>query len=227
MGVRATAREGRKPHITREEHPLVAVVTHNVHLVALIALVFTGFFIHSPFYRGSMQTNRTIHLISAWILIASGVIRIYWAFFGRGSAPTGSRRKMPDYKFFLPQKENRGKTLETLRYYLFLRRTHPRILKYNPLQKGTYWALILLSLIQIITGFELWTPTLAFFSPLTYALGGPIYVRMIHYIVAWLFIVITALHIYLVLIEARPELPLMFLYREPGEVTMSDGGEEL
>jgi len=56
--------------------------------------------------------------------------------------------------------------------------------------------------------------------------GGPIIVRIIHYIVAWLFIVIIVLHSYLVLIEARPELPLMFFYREPREVTMSDGGEE-
>ncbi|NCO65335.1 MAG: hypothetical protein AUK32_00580 [Candidatus Aquicultor secundus] len=202
------------------------MVTHFVHSVALITLVFTGFFIHSPFYSGSMQTNRTVHLIAAWILISTGVIRFYWAFFGRGSAPTGSRRKMPDYIFFLPQKENRGKTLESLKFHLFLRRTHPRTLKYNPLQKGTYAVLFLLSIIQIITGFEQWTPTLAFFSPLTYALGGPIIVRIIHYIVAWLFIVIIVLHSYLVLIEARPELPLMFFYREPREVTMSDGGEE-
>lgn len=206
-------------HETREEHPLVALVTHWVHLVAMAVLIFTGFFIHSPFYNGSMAVNKTFHLIFAWILIATGVVRIYWAFFGAGSAPCCKREKTPDYKFFFPQKENRGKLLPMIQYYLFLRPTHPRTAKYNPLQKGAYVFLIVLILIQMTTGFELWTPTASFFSPLTYLLGGPVTVRAIHYLVAWLFIAIIALHIYLAAAESLHEIPLMFWWRESKVMT--------
>lgn len=198
---------------TREEHPLLAVVTHWVHLIAIGVLIWTGFFISLPFYSGSMANNRTFHLIFAWVLLSTATVRLYWAFVGF-SAPPGSQQEIPDYKFFAPQAENRGKLLPTLQYYLFLRRTHPKTAKYNPLQKGTYIFWGSLIMVQAITGFELWTPTASFFSPLTYALGGPDNVRIIHYLIMWLFIVTVALHIYLVFVEVIREVPLMFWWHE-------------
>ncbi len=205
--------EQREIKTTREEHPLPTVVTHWVHLVAVGVLIWTGFFISLPFYSGSMANNRTFHLIFAWVLLSTATVRLYWAFVGF-SAPPGSQQEIPDYKFFAPQAENRGKLLPTLQYYLFLRRTHPKTAKYNPLQKGTYifWGSLIVA--QTITGFELWTPTASFFSPLTYALGGPDNVRIIHYLIMWLFIVTVALHIYLVFVEVIREVPLMFWWHE-------------
>ncbi|MBS3909961.1 MAG: cytochrome b/b6 domain-containing protein [Actinobacteria bacterium] len=205
---------GISKHETREEHPLMAVVTHGVHLISMIVLIWTGFFIHSPFYQGSMIINKTFHTMFAFILIATGVVRMDWAFFGKGSAPSGGRAKIRDYKFFLPQKENRGKLLPMIKYYLFLRGTHPRTQKYNPLQKTAYVSLILFITVQIITGFSLLTATAQFFLPLTYLLGGTATVRSIHYLTMWGFIFITMIHVYLVLTETIHELPLMFLWRE-------------
>lgn len=205
---------GISKHETREEHPLLAVVTHWIHLVSMIVLIWTGFFIHMPFYQGSMAINKTFHSLFAFILIATGVVRMYWAFFGKGSAPSGKRAKMRDYKFFLPQKENRGKLAPMIKYYLFLRRTHPRTLKYNPLQKSAYNFLIVFITIQILTGFSLLTATAQFFLPVTYLVGGTATVRSIHYLTMWGFIVITMIHIYLTMSESIHEIPLMFLWRE-------------
>ena len=208
-------RVGVSKHETREEHPLPAIIMHWIHLVSTAVLIVTGFLIATPLLGESLTLNRTFHLIFAWILIATGVVRIYWAFFGSGSAPLHERYKIPDYKFFFPQKENRGKVVQMIEYYLFLRRYHPITAKYNPLQKGAYVFLVVLILIQMLTGFAMWTPTAPTLLPVTYFLGGPVVVRNIHYFVMWGFIVITAIHIYLVLVESVKELPLMFLWREP------------
>ncbi|HEY3374761.1 MAG TPA: Ni/Fe-hydrogenase, b-type cytochrome subunit [Candidatus Aquicultor sp.] len=198
---------------TRQEHPLPAVIMHWTHLISMAILIFTGFYIHSSFFNGSMAVERQLHFIFAFVLIYVAIIRVYWAFFGHGSASQGSHVKERDYRFFLPQAQNRGKFGQTIRYYLFLRRTHPATAKYNPLQKGTYVFWLILIILQAITGFALWEPTMSFFSPLTNALGGLNWMRIGHYFITWIFIITIAVHIYLVLAEDIKQFPLMFWWR--------------
>ena len=147
----------------------------------------------------------------------TAVVRVYWAFMGPGTAAQGSRTRIRDYRHFGYQRENRGKTLETAKYYLFMRKSHPVGAKYNPLQKGTYMMWLVLIVLQAITGFALWTNTAEFFLPLTYAVGGPDIIRIAHYLIMWLFIVTTLVHIYLSLAEAPWQAPLMFWGRESRE----------
>jgi len=199
---------------TREEHPLPAVLLHWVHVVSMFTLVFTGFYIHYPFFTGPMGTMRTTHFVAMFVLIVTTVLRVYWAFAGRGSAGTGSRRLVPDWEHFAPEPENRGQLLETVKYYLFLRRSHPRSAKFNTLQKSTYILWLLLIIAQAITGFAMWSPTAGFFQPLSYALGGITQVRVDHYLIMWLFIVTLMIHVYLAVAEAWVELPIMFLWKE-------------
>ena len=201
-------------YTTREEHPLPAVVLHAVHLVSMFVLIFTGFYIHYPFFAGAMAAMRTTHFVAMFVLIATTVLRVYWAFAGRGSADPGSRRRVPDWKHFAPETANRGQMIETLKYYLFLRKSHPRTAKFNTLQKATYILWLILIAIQAITGFAMWQPTASAFAPLTYAFGGVMQVRVEHYLVMWLFIVTTMIHIYLSVAEAWVQLPLMFAWRE-------------
>jgi len=199
---------------TREEHPLPAVVMHGVHLVSMFLLIFSGFYIHYPFFPGAMGVMRTTHFVAMSVFIITAVLRVYWAFAGRGSADPGSRRLVPDWKHFAPEAANRGELLETLKYYLFLRPGHPRSAKYNTLQKGTYVLWLLLIALQAITGFAMWQPTAGAFVPLTYALGGVTQVRVDHYLIMWLFIVTLMIHIYLAVAEGMIQLPLMFAWRE-------------
>lgn len=204
-------------YTTREEHPVPAIIMHWLHLISMIVLIYTGFYIHRPFGPGSMDLMRTLHFIFMFVLILTAIARVYWAFFGRGSAMPGSRSRIRDYKHFGPSRENKGQALQTIKYYLFLRRTHPPAAKYNTLQKGTYFGWLLLIALQAITGFALWTNTDDFFRPLTYAIGGPMVMRAIHYIIMWLFIITTMIHIYLSVAEGWRQLPLMFSGREyPG-----------
>lgn len=200
---------------TREEHPAPAVVMHWLHLVSIFVLVYTGFFIHDPFGPGTMDFMRGAHFVFMWVLIIVAIVRVIWAFAGAGSATGGERTLTKDYKHFGWQRENRGQFWQTIKYYLFLRRTHPHGAKYNPLQKMTYILWLLLILAQAITGFALYPATAALFKPLIYGVGGEMVMRSIHFTIMWLFIMTTALHIYLSAAEAPWQLNLMFFRREP------------
>jgi Ni/Fe-hydrogenase 1 B-type cytochrome subunit len=201
---------------TREEHPWPAIAMHWFHLVSIIVLTYTGFYIHRPFGPGSMDLMRGLHFIFMFILILTALVRVYWAFMGRGSATQGSRVKVRDYKHFGYERANKGKAWETVKYYLFMRRSHPVGGKYNTLQKGTYLLWLLLIVLQAITGFAIWTVTAPALAPLTYAVGGFLAMRMIHYLIMWLFIITTLVHIYLSIAEAPWQAPLMFFGRESG-----------
>ncbi|MBE0428553.1 MAG: cytochrome b/b6 domain-containing protein [Thermoleophilia bacterium] len=207
---------GRIPP-TREEHPLPAIIMHGVHLTSLILLVFTGFYINSPFFGGAMGYMITIHQIAMWTFVLTTVTRLYWAFFGAGSAPPGGRVKGPDYKWFSPlRRTGESKPRETIKYYLFLRDTYPSVYKFNPLQKYTYllWAFILIPL-SFLTGLALWAPTRGLFAPMTNVLGGLAAMRTYHYLIMWAFIITVGVHIYLTMAEVLREWRMMFAWREP------------
>ena len=199
---------------TREEHPLPAVAMHWVHMLSMLALIFSGFYIHAPFFAGAMSLMRETHFVAMFVLVATVVLRVYWAFAGAGSAGSGSRRRVSDWRHFAPEKANHGEALETLKYYLFLRRSHPPTAKFNTLQKGTYALWLLLIAVQAVTGLAMWSPTAAALQPLTYALGGVTQIRVDHYLVMWLFIVTLMIHVYLSMAEAWVQVAIMFLWKE-------------
>jgi Ni/Fe-hydrogenase 1 B-type cytochrome subunit len=202
-----------------EDHPLPAVIMHWVHLVSMGVLVFTGFYIHWPFRFPwmTMGVAQYLHFIFMYIVMLDLAVRVYWAFFGGGSSlEKGMRDKEQDFRNFGPQAANRGQLAETVKYYLFLRKTHPRTGKFNSLQKGTYvfWAFLLLA--QGYTGFAIYGPTYdwSFFQAGTTLVGGLMAMRTIHYLIMWVFILTTMIHVYLSVAEDAEAVPLMFLYRE-------------
>lgn len=198
---------------TREEHPVVPRLLHWIHLTTMAVLIVTGFYISDPILPGIMGIMRGGHLFFMWVLIIVVLWRVIWAFFGK-TAPLGQREGIRDIRFFGPQRENRGTLWPTIAYYTFLRRDPPEVYKYNGLQKATYVFWFFLLIAQAITGFALWTPTSIALEPLTYAVGGPIYIRTIHYLIMWLFIVTVAIHIYLSALH-RDELQVMMTGSEP------------
>ena len=157
---------------------------------------------------------RYVHLFAAFFLVGTGIFRVYWGFFGRGSTDVGGGKRIRDWHFFFPQKENRGTFWPMVAYYLFLRKTHPCTAKYNPLQKLAYGALLFAIVLDAFTGLAMWHVTQPYFESIIYVLGGTQAIRQMHYLAMWLFIVITAAHVYIVAIEAPWELPLMFFWKE-------------
>jgi Ni/Fe-hydrogenase 1 B-type cytochrome subunit len=208
----------------REMHPWPYVVSHWTHLVSMFVLGFTGFFIHYPFLAVSMGLIRTLHFIFMYIVLVALVWRVYFAFFGFTAVNKSSRVRVRDIHNFIPQEENRHQLIETGKYYLFIRKTHPISGKYNPLQKLAYAALGGLLLVQAYTGFAMYGPTMnsSFWGPIfdwsvTNGMVSLMFIRMIHFFVMWVFILITMIHVYLSVAEDITSMPLMFLSMETPE----------
>ena len=124
---------------------------HFVNLVAMVVLVFTGFYIHSPFMAGGEETMawmRWSHLIAAYLLLFGLVARIYLMFNSREAA---------DWKELLPLPGNLANLPDIAMYYLFIKNTHKHYERYNPLQALAYVFMGVMIFVMAMTGFALHT----------------------------------------------------------------------
>jgi Ni/Fe-hydrogenase 1 B-type cytochrome subunit len=185
----------------------------------MVLLVLTGLFIASPFgFPGlTMGAVLWVHFVCMYLVLIVLAARVYWAFFGKGSSLTrGSRIVGADYRNFLPQEENRGQLWETLKYYVFLRKTRPATAKFDSFEKSAYVFWMFLLVAQAYTGFAIYGPTYAWplFSTGTALVGGLGAMRNIHYLIMWVFIITTVAHVYLAAAENVADLPLILWWRE-------------
>ena len=90
---------------------------------------------------------------------------------------------------------------------------------HNSVAAISYVILFLLALVQVFTGFGLYSSTASWWLPKMFAwvvpfLGGDFIVRTIHHTTTWLFILFTLIHVYLVFyhdwLEGRGEVSSMF-----------------
>lgn len=195
---------------TKEHHPVPARLMHTVHILAMIVLAVTGFFIHKPnffLFGMSMGTARLLHFWAMFIVLLNLVVRFYWSILGTNG----------DIKDFLPQKANKGTLFPLLSYYTFMRKTQPMTAKYNTLQKSVYSFWFFLLIFQGITGFAMYWKTNPLFAPVIGAAGGLLNLHVVHYLTMWVFIVTTMVHVYLVLFEDFKAFKLMILGVESEE----------
>jgi len=204
---------------------------HWAHLLSFFVLIATGLQIHAHTnWFGSLGAVRQVHFIVMYIFILTTVVRIYWAFFGQGSAALGGLKKQRDWKFFGLTGQDFKSLGQWIKYYLFMRKTRPHTTKYNPLQKLTYVLLFPLGiLVMALTGFAMFTPSADAMLWFTNLLGGLNAVRLWHYLTMWVMIVFFMIHLYLVIAEDPAQASTMLLrnvpepMRTPGDYTEAPG----
>lgn len=188
-------------------HPLAVRFFHWWNAVSIFALILTGFYIHSPYgfpIFPSMDVARRIHFVFMYAVIAGLIGRLYYAFVSG------------DCKNFKPRLLDIPNMGKLMKYYLFLTDELPDWgEKYNPGQKMMYAGFAPLLIIQIFTGFILYLPTT--FGGWAYWLGGPNVIRIIHYVVAWLFVYCVAAHLYLDFTEGIANIVGMITGYRPAE----------
>lgn len=176
-------------------------LTHWVNAASILVLSLTGYYIANPFILTHgiatneflMGTVRFIHFLTAFVFTASVLFRIYWAFAGN---------KYARWNQFVPTSWARLRALfHMMRYYTFTRRRPPAQVGHNPLAGATYIAIYVLFMVQILTGFALYSlPFHGGFWPTAFGWLnlwlGVQYVRLIHTIVMWLLIAFTIHHVY-------------------------------
>ena len=127
----------------------------------------------------------------------------------RGDATTASSRSTGRDITTAPQ---------VLLYYIFVKKSKPHLGKYNVMQKGTYILFVPLLFLQAFTGFALLTFIIPYTSVsprdvlIGWWLGALVgstdlagwYARTAHYIINWLFIILTTIHVYLSVTEDFP-----------------------
>jgi Ni/Fe-hydrogenase 1 B-type cytochrome subunit len=198
---------------TTEEHPLPAVLMHWAHLVSFITLAVTGLLIYYTPSGWNMGVVRNFHFVMMFVFFYTAIIRIYWAFFGRGSANTGKTTVIPDWKHFSPEAANKGKLIEWVKYYLFISKYKPRTSKYGTLQKLSY-AVVFPVLIfgMALTGFSLWEPTQPYLGWFIDLFSSLDVLRTVHLLGCWLMLMVFMIHLYLVLFE-EPGQAATMLFR--------------
>ena len=210
-------------------------ITHWVNVACIVILSATGVYIADPFLipaGGSVMTAvRVIHIGTAFIFLAAGLVRTIWLLLGN---------RFARWSAFIPTSKNQAAELfRQAGYYAFLRRDIPKVLGHNQLAATAYLALFGLLLIETVTGFALdgiggAQPAGTIFGWLS-DLIGPQMVRLIHHLCMWGILAIAVFHIYsCVLVDQIEKNGLMssifsgYKFPTREEVLESrDGGPEL
>jgi len=199
-------------------------IFHWITVLSTIILVITGFIIADPpaissnveatnsFWFG---TVRAVHFITAYILIANLIFRLYWAFAGNQFAKWDN---------FIPYtKKGIKNILHVLKVDIFLMNDKEHKLSnisigHNYLAAFSYFIMTLFFFLQVVTGLALIADTSSWWFPKMFhfilpMFGGDIVVRYIHHILTWIFMAFVVIHVYLVLfhdyVEARGETSAM------------------
>lgn len=177
---------------------------HWTAALCILVLIVTGFYIGQPYFMTSGQASshylmgwmRFTHFAAAGVLVATGIIRVYWLF-------AGNRFERWKALFPIRPRDWVGAVRVIKKYLMIRQHEEPHYLGHNPLQQFFYTALYAVVAFQVITGFALFglaTPGGFFYTTfgwVNYALGGINMVRFIHHVTAWAFIIFIPIHVYL------------------------------
>lgn len=196
-------------------------IYHWLNALVILVLIATGFFIADPLAISSskeaanqftMGWVRMIHFIASYIFFFNFLFRIYWGFVGN---------KYANWKQFIPTS---GRFFKEMWHVfkmdiLMLRGKEHMSVGHNAMAGFIYFFTFLAFLIQCLTGFGLyasmstswWFPKLFSWVPAMF--GGDFYLREVHHVTMWFFILFTVIHVYLVFyhdyVEGRGEISSM------------------
>ncbi|MCW8821492.1 MAG: Ni/Fe-hydrogenase, b-type cytochrome subunit, partial [Sulfurovum sp.] len=166
-------------------------ILHWIRALVITGLIITGFYIAHPFLSSEGSTDSLLfgkwamwHFILGFILISSGLLRIYLFFFGKDSE--GELRSLKDV-FSLRS------WIIQLKSYFFIGELRKKGF-YGPLQFITYFMIMVLVVVASVTGLILYVHVyhqgvggLLYESMRTIEawIGGLAVVRYIHHITMW------------------------------------------
>ena len=202
---------------------------HHTHMSMMILLAISGMYIRFPFFDGGRTPMRYIHYVAMIVVTIVLLWRLWYAFFS----------KVRDWREFAINGEDVKTALGVILYYSYFSDKKPKSRsKYNVMQKFSYQFFLVLMFIQVFTGFALVANPIIFgYSPRDLLVGwwlGALvgstdlagwYARTLHYIVNWLFIIMTTVHVYLSATEDIP-VTLDFFFVKDLEVKGHDHEQE-
>jgi Ni/Fe-hydrogenase 1 B-type cytochrome subunit len=225
-------------------------IFHWLNVLALFVLVLTGFLIANPpaLLSSAEATNlhsfgiiRFLHFTAAYIFLFVMILRVYWAFVGN---------RFASWRAFWPfTKKNWNNFWHVMKIDVMLMNEKEEdvtkiSIGHNSVATLSYLVMFVLAIVQIFTGFGLYSDMSSWWLPKMFTwvvpfFGGDFLVRSIHHTSMWLFIFFAMVHVYLVFyhdwLEGRGEVSSIFggykfvsderLKHAPEEVEIKDDKE--
>jgi Ni/Fe-hydrogenase 1 B-type cytochrome subunit len=174
---------------------------HWCLVISVVALVVTGFYIHSPWTLTTLEGTglypvlamRNIHGLAAYLFTAAILTRIFLLLFGN------RHERITD---MLPVTSRNLRNMSTtFCSYGYLRDCHDdERLGHNVMAGMIYVLTMIVALFQLASGFYLRLPENTFWQKLGIILfSSQQHARYIHHLLMWYFIIFALVHIYLVI----------------------------
>jgi len=197
----------REERRSRRMHPLPLRIMHWINAVSMILMVMSGWkiyndevifgFLHFPdavtlgiWAQHALQW----HFFVMWILMLNGLCYLIYGIF------TGRFRRM-----LLPIRV-RELIQEIVAAFTF-RLKHADLTHYNTVQKLLYVGVILIIILQVITGIAIWKPVQ--FSGLVSLLGGFQGARLVHFLGMAAIVLFVLVHVTLALLVPKTILAML------------------
>ncbi|MBR0666247.1 cytochrome b/b6 domain-containing protein [Roseomonas hellenica] len=182
-------------------HPALVRVTHWTNAVAMIVMIMSGWkiyndevifgFLHFPeaIVLGKWaQHGLQWHFLGMWILVLNGLVYLAYGLL------SGRFRRL-----LLPIRPR--ELLREVKAALTFRLHHPDLTRYNAVQKTLYLGVILVIIMQVLSGLALWKPVQ--FSWLVVLFGDFQGARLAHFIGMAAIVLFLLVHVTLALLVPR------------------------
>jgi len=210
-----------------KRHHAVVRVTHWVNAIALTIMIGSGLRIFNaypafarrgetfccyPFERrpipasltfgGWLAGARNWHFAMMWVLALNGLVYLGFIYLHG------------EWRDLVPRRGIARDAWEMVRFYLTVRKDHPRQGKHNALQRLAYFSMPIVGIVAVVTGIAIWKPVQL--SPLTNLLGGYVWARYWHFLAMLALVALTLGHIFMVFTVDPYSIPSMITgkYRE-------------
>lgn len=199
----------------RAEQPLAVRLTHWANVLLLALMAASGLQILAAYPRMGPQGQpagwyplqdwtppswmragdwlagaRHLHFGVAWLFVANALVYLAWL------VVAGEWRR----RVFQPRRDGRG-ALDTLAWYLRLRKSPPEQGLYNGLQRFAYTLTLVLGAVEVLSGLALYKPVQL--SPLTALFGGYDGARAVHWLGLAALLGFTVAHVAMVVLHPR------------------------
>jgi thiosulfate reductase cytochrome b subunit len=182
-------------------HPLAIRFMHWINAVAMILMILSGFaiyndevifgWLHFPNWvtlgdgpEGALQW----HFLAMWVLAANGI-----AYLAYGLATGRFRRMLLPIRLL--------EIVAGVRAALALRLSHEDLTRYNAVQRVLYIGIILVGIVQVLTGLVIWKPVQ--FSELAVLFGSFQTARLVHFLGMAAIVAFLLVHVTLALLVPR------------------------
>jgi Ni/Fe-hydrogenase b-type cytochrome subunit len=190
-------------------HHVVVRLTHWVNALALTIMIGSGLRIFNaypafarkgetfccyPFegdripdwltFGGWLAGARQWHFAAMWVLVANGLLYLGFIYLHG------------EWRELVPRRGVARDAWEMGKFYLTVRKDHPRQGKHNALQRLVYFSMPVLGAIAVASGLAIWKPVQL--APLTALFGGFVWARYWHFLAMVALVASSLGHIFMV-----------------------------